>query len=206
MQKAVTVIYNEHRSLSAVLSGLKSLARMTGDPQVRPDFAVLHAMIYYIDAFPERMHHPKEDQYLFARLAERDPGAKELIESLKAEHVTGATMVRELERELNEFETVWPRGADQFAAAVDAYAQFHWTHMRREEHDLLPRAEKAFTPEDWRAIDEAFSTNEEPIADLRETDFKALFQRILHLAPAPVGLGDRWAVSPAGGQQRTPGT
>jgi len=195
MQKAISVIYNEHRSLSAVLSGLKSLARMTGDPQVRPDFAVLHAMIYYIDAFPERMHHPKEDKYLFAKLAVRDPGAKDLIESLKAEHVSGAAMVRDMERSLNEFESIWPRGAGQFAAAVDAYAQFHWNHMRREEHDLLPRAEKAFSAEDWREIDAAFAENNEPIGDLHDTDFKALFQRILHLAPAPVGLGDRWAVS-----------
>ena len=206
MQKAISVIYGEHRSLSAVLSGLKSLARMTGDPQVRPDFAVLHAMIYYIDAFPERMHHPKEDAYLFARLAERDPEANALIDSLKAEHVTGGLMVRELERELNEFESVWPRGAEQFSAAVDAYALFHWNHMRREEHDLLPRAEKAFTPDDWTEIDKAFAENNEPIADLRETDFKALFQRILRLAPAPIGLGDRWAVSKPAGHHRAPGS
>ena len=204
MQKAISVIYNEHRSLSAVLSGLKSLARMTGDPRVRPDFAVLHAMIYYIDAFPERMHHPKEDAYLFARLAERDPGAKELVDSLRAEHVTGSGMVRDLERALNEFESIWPRGAAQFAAAVDAYAQFHWNHMRREEQDLLPRAERSFSPEDWVEIDAAFAANNEPIADLHETDFKTLFQRILHLAPAPVGLGDRWAISKTADQPRAP--
>ena len=47
MQKALGIIYSEHRSLSAVLSGLKSLAQMASDPQVRPDFAVFHAMIYY---------------------------------------------------------------------------------------------------------------------------------------------------------------
>lgn len=192
MQKALGIIYSEHRSLSAVLSGLKSLAQLASDPQVRPDFAVLHAMIYYIDAFPERTHHPKEDRYLFARLLERDPEATGLVDALKAEHVAGAQMVRDLERALNEFESIWPRGAERFAAAVDGYATFHWNHMRREEHELLPRAERAFTTEDWREMDDAFEANNEPIADLHGTDFKALFQRILHLAPAPVGLGDRW--------------
>lgn len=192
MQKALGIIYSEHRSLSAVLSGLKSLARMASDPRVRPDFAVLHAMVYYIDAFPERTHHPKEDAYLFARLVERDPASVELVNALKAEHVAGAQLVRDLERALNEFESIWPRGAVRFAAAVDTYAQFHWNHMRREENDLLPRAERAFSAEDWREIDAAFAANNEPIADLHGTDFKALFQRILHLAPAPVGLGDAW--------------
>ncbi len=71
-----------------------------------------------IDAFPERLHHPKEDEFLFARLAKRDANAKGLIDALKAEHVAGAKMVRDLERALNEYESIWPRGADKFADAV----------------------------------------------------------------------------------------
>ena len=192
MQKAISIIFDEHRSLSAVLSGLKSLAQMARDGRLRPDFGVFRAMIYYIDAFPERMHHPKEDEYLFARLLERDPGARELIEALKGEHLSGARLVRDLEQALLQFEQTWPRGAEEFVAAVDAYGLFHWNHMRREEHDLIPRAEKALTAEDWRAIEAAFAGNNDPIADLREKDFDALYQRILNLAPAPVGLGERW--------------
>ncbi len=192
MQKAVGIIYSEHRTISAVLSGLKSLAQLCADPTVRPEFPVLHAMIYYIDAFPEREHHPKEDRYLFERVAARDPGAKALVEALKAEHVVGAQMVRDLERALNEFELTWPKGAGQFSAAVDSYAQFHWNHMRREEHELMPMAEAALTPGDWEEVNDAFAANSEPIGNLPNTDFKALYQRILHLAPAPIGLGDRW--------------
>lgn len=44
-------------------------------------------MIHYIDAFPERLHHPKEDQFLFARLSERSPESRPLVEELRAEHV-----------------------------------------------------------------------------------------------------------------------
>jgi hemerythrin-like domain-containing protein len=203
MQKAVGIIYNEHRSISAILSGLKSLAELCNDPAVRPEFPVLHAMIYYIDAFPERQHHPKEDGYLFERVAARDPGSRELIDALKAEHVVGARMVRDLERALNEFELTWPKGAERFSAAVDAYAQFHWNHMRREEHDLIPRAEAALTAGDWAEINDAFAANNEPIGDLRNTDFNALYQRILHLAPAPIGLGERWKREHTVKQRRT---
>ena len=38
----------------------------------------------------------------------------------------------------------------------------------------------------------AVAGNSDPIADLREKDFHALYQRILSLAPAPVGVGERW--------------
>jgi len=192
MHNALRIIYDEHRSLSAVLSALRSLAKLAQNPRVRPDFAVFRAMIYYIDAFPERMHHPKEDRYLFARLLERDPGARELIDALQAEHVAGARLVRSLEQAMLELEQTWPRNAGRFADEVELYAQFHWNHMRREETELLPRAERALRPEDWAVIEVAFAGNEDPIADLREKDFSELFQRIVSLAPAPIGLGEPW--------------
>jgi hemerythrin-like domain-containing protein len=192
MHQALRIIQDEHRSISAVLSGLKELTRMARASKVRPDFEVFRAMLHYIDAFPERMHHPKEDQHLFARLELRAAKARPLVAALRAEHVAGAAMIRDLEHELLLYDMCWPGGGEAFSAAVDRYAQFHWDHMRREERDVLPLAETALSAEDWAALDEAFAGNEDPIADLREQDFRSLFQRIVALAPAPVGLGEAW--------------
>ena len=189
---AIQKIRDEHRSISAVLHALKALARQAQDVRVKPGFDALRAMIRYIDEYPEQMHHPKEDQHLFARLETRAAQAKPLVEALKAEHEQGARLVRELERALLRFEDAAPAGAREFLEAVDAYAEFHWKHMRREEDELLPLAERHLTPEDWRAIDEAFDANRDPIAGIHERDFDALFSRIVNLAPAPVGVGSRW--------------
>jgi hemerythrin-like domain-containing protein len=192
MNKAIRIIRDEHRSISAVLSGLLELTRMARMPGIQPRFAVFRAMINYIDEFPERLHHPKEDRYLFARLAERDPQARPLIEELRAEHVRGAALVRELESALLALEVNGARGLAAFDAAVSAYAQFHWNHMRKEEERLLPLAEQRLNEADWRWIEAAFAGNDDPIADLRERDFEQLYGRIVNIAPAPVGLGERW--------------
>ena len=192
MNKAIRIIHDEHRSISAVLSGLKELAFAARNPGVQPEYPVFHAMIHYIDEFPERLHHPKEDRFLFARLAERAPEARPLIEQLRAEHLQGAKLVRELESALLAFEVNGARDVAAFDAAVNAYAQFHWDHMRKEEEQLMPLAERHLTEADWRWIEDAFAGNHDPIADLRERDFEKLYSRIVSLAPAPVGLGDRW--------------
>ena len=71
--RALDVIRAEHRSLAAVIHGLRHLVREVREHGARPDFGLLEAMLRYIDAFPERLHHPKEDRYLFRRLRERDP-------------------------------------------------------------------------------------------------------------------------------------
>jgi hemerythrin-like domain-containing protein len=192
MKDAISVLKSEHRSISAVLHGLKQLAKEAQDSRVRPQFAVFRAMLRYIDEYPERLHHPKEDEHLFARLVLRAPQAKALVDGLQAEHVRGQALVRELERALIFFEDGWPDGARQFQGAVEAYAEFHWKHMRKEEDELLPLAERHLEPEDWKAIDAAFAANTDPIAGMRERDFEQLFTRIVNLAPAPVGLGAPW--------------
>jgi hemerythrin-like domain-containing protein len=192
MNKAIRIIRDEHRSISAVLSALIELTRLARKPGMQPDFAVFRAMIHYIDDFPERLHHPKEDHYLFARLAERAPEARPLIEELRNEHLRGAALVRELESALLALEVNGARDLPAFDAAVSAYAQFHWDHMRKEEARLLPLAQKHLTEADWRWIEDAFAGNHDPIADLRERDFERLYQRIINLAPAPVGLGEAW--------------
>lgn len=191
--RATQKLYDEHRSISAILSGLRELARAAGDPQVRPEFPVLAAMIRYIDAFPERSHHPKEEQFFFQPLERLAPdAARPILATLRAQHHDGEKLVRELERSLLGLEVAAGTAqAEAFRAAVDRYADFHWNHMRMEEREMLPLAERAFGEEDWRRAAEAFEGNADPIAESRD-DFARLFARIVNLAPAPVGLGEPW--------------
>lgn len=195
MREAIRIIQSEHRSMSAVLHGLKELVRMARDADLRPDFRAFRAMIRYIDEYPERFHHPKEDRFLFARLYEKVPAARQLVERLAGEHRMGARLVRELERALVLYEDRWPEGLDEFSARVDEYAEFHWGHMRTEEQELLPLAEQNFTAADWAAADGGFAGHADPIAGMREQNFRELFTRLVNLAPAPVGLGEPWKKS-----------
>jgi branched-chain amino acid transport system ATP-binding protein len=191
-EKTLYILHDEHRAISAVLSGMRELARLARDPAVRPEFNVLHAMLYYIDAFPEQLHHPKEEEYLFMPLVARAPHATALVEELRSQHLTGVRLARELQRALIAFEIEWPKGAAGFADAVKRYADFHWDHMRREEKELLPLAERYLSADDWRCAQRAFAANDNPIDERSEKDFARLFTRIVNLAPAPVGLGTPW--------------
>jgi len=192
MKDAISILKDEHRSISAVLHGLKELTRLAQDPKVKPDFQVFRAMLRYIDEVPEQLHHPKEDKYLFARLLARAPHLLPLVKRLTTEHEEGARLIRELERAVMLFEESWPAGARQFQVAVEDYARFHWDHMRVEENELLPLAQQHLSQEDWKWVDEAFAGNKDPLLGVRDRDYQRLFTRIVGLAPAPVGLGEPW--------------
>ena len=188
--KGIRIIHDEHRSLAAVLHGMLYLVNAIRSRGMKPDFKVLGAMVYYIDAFPERYHHPKEDRYLFALLRARCPAARGVLSRLEEEHRAGAEKIRALEQALARYEHGGDAEFSNFAAAVEAYAAFHWDHMRCEEKEVLPLAEKHLTPEDWELIDNAFMGHADPLLGTEAgSEFEELFKKIVTLAPQPIGLG-----------------
>ena len=178
MKQAIAILKSEHRSISAALQALKDLARKAQDASVRPSFQALRSLVRYMDEFPEQLHHPKEDRHLFARLVLRAAQAVPLIDELHAEHEQGARLIRELERALLFFEEDWPGGRREFQQAVDAYAEFQWKHMRKEEEQLMPLAERHLNAEDWEAIERAFAANPDPVGGTHAAHVEDLFARI----------------------------
>lgn len=192
MSEAIKIILREHGSIGSVLHGLLFIVKDVRERGLAPDFALLRAMVHYIDAFPERLHHPKEDRYLFPRLRARTHDADETLARLEEQHARGATLTRGMEAAIERYEKESPAGFEAFAELVERYTKFYWQHMREEEELVLPVAERVLTAADWKEIDSAFAGNEDPLADEElKRDFRALFHKITMLAPAPIGLGSR---------------
>ena len=53
---------------------------------------------------------------------------------------------------------------------------------------MLPLARRDLKPDDWAEIDAAFAANFDPFAGPNR-EYAALFDRIVDLAPAPIGHG-----------------
>ena len=191
MHKAVRVILDEHRALAAVLHGLRHVCTDMAANGTKPNFELLWAMLTYIDRFPERLHHPREDQYLFRLLRLRSPQAGELLARLEREHRDGARLIANLHQALADLqEGVGPVDVASLARQVETFSEFHWRHMRTEEDEVLPLAERALTAADWQAIDDAFAANDDPLVGVDSKDsFEMLFKRIVNLTPPPYGVG-----------------
>ena len=187
--KSIQIIQDEHRSITAVIEGLRRVLADIDAGRMAPDFDLLYAMFRYIEAFPERLHHPKEDDFLFARLKLRRPDAAPLLDRLHAEHEQGRVKFAELKAALDEYHRD-AKTLPSFVERVERYSHFHWLHMRREEDEVLPLAAAALTAEDWAGIDAAFASNSDPVVGVAASrEFRTLFRRIVSLAPPPLGVG-----------------
>lgn len=186
----LTVIEQEHQALAAMLRSLSMLLAQARRDGKLPDFDLVRAMLFYVDEFPERLHHTKESDLLFPRLRERAPEIAGVLDRLDRDHERGEKAIRDLEHALLAFEVMGEARREAFEQAVARYIDFYLQHMAVEETEVLPAARRALTDEDWAALDAAFEANRDPLTGHEPSDeYRPLFRRILHTAPAPIGLG-----------------
>lgn len=186
----LTIIRDEHRALSAMLRSIPLLLAEHRRHGSLPDFGALRAMLFYVDEFPERLHHPKESQLLFPKLRARAPMLRECLDELDQDHARGERAIRELQHSLLAFEMMGEARRSRFERQVDSYVDLYLRHMAREESEVLPVALRVLTAEDWADLDEAFGSNRDPLTGhAPAADYQALFQQVLCSAPAPIGLG-----------------
>ena len=188
---SLRTIREEHASLAAVLHSLRLLLDQGPGDEPAAFFDVMRAMLFYIDEFPERQHHPKESRWLFPKVAERSAEAATAIAQLEREHAGGEAAVRELQHLLLGWELMGEARRGAFADALHRYIRFYLEHMRLEETVVLPAAQKCLEPRDWTDIDAAFAGNANPLVQgpARDPAYDRLFTRIVMRAPSPIGLG-----------------
>lgn len=185
---AAATIRKEHHSLAVVLDVLQRLLEDIERREAAPDFELFAAVLYYIDDFPERCHHPKEDEYWFGTLRRRTSAFDAMLDALQADHLRSAWMMTALQRALVHYQAGAADGRARFTEAVNAYAVLLREHMRAEER-LLERTAQCLAENDWRAIAAAFEANDDPLfgANGRE-EFRRLFFRIVNRLPRKLRL------------------
>lgn len=190
--QSLTIIRDEHSSLAAMLQSMRLMVeRGPGDHPER-FFDVLRAMLFYIDEFPERLHHPKESELLFPRVARSAPEVMGAIDRLERDHMNGERAVRDVQHLLLAWELLGEPRRAAFTEAFTRYVDFYLEHMRLEEQVILPEAEKQLSEADWAELDAAFAKNCDPLTGKYPPDpaYERLFTRIVMKAPAPIGLGE----------------
>jgi len=190
-RESLRIIHDEHDALSAMLRSIGMMVDRGPGNEPENFFDVLRAMLFYIDEFPERLHHTKETELLFPRVVRLAPETAQAIEQLDKDHARGESTVRELQHLLLAWELVGDSRRVAFETAVKVYLAFYLDHMRLEETVILPVAQKVLSAADWDELDDAFATNCDPLTGKypRDPVYDRLFTRIVSQAPAPIGLG-----------------
>ncbi|RQS21424.1 hemerythrin domain-containing protein [Burkholderia sp. Bp8998] len=182
--RAVAVILHEHAQLSTVIDGMRRFVHLLVAGAPVPGLIVFRAMLYYIREYPQQIHHPKEDRYLFTPLRERTSEFDGVLDELEAQHAQGDLKLRNLEHALTRYELKGASALHTLGALMDDYAEFHADHRCMEETLILPAAKRLLTADDWAGIDAAFAANRDPFGGEKlEEDLERLFEMIVQAIP-----------------------
>ena len=185
---ALRIISEDHNNLWRLATSVDQLAAdmESGAPL---EAAFFESVFDYLDQFVERLHHPKEDDYLFRLLRLRSPESTAILDALQADHRAGPDRLMILR--------------DSLAAAANgrlalvtlsqqlrAYTAGLKAHILKEEKQVLPVARTVLLTQDWDEINHAFLDASDPVFGAQaQAEFRALYHRIVTLAPESVGLG-----------------
>jgi hemerythrin-like domain-containing protein len=191
-QESIRTIRAEHSALAAMLQSMAMMIRRGPGDTPEMFFDVLRAMLFYIDEFPERLHHPKETELLFPPVARLAPETQDTIQKLSHDHQQGEAAIRELQHLLLGWEQLGDARRAAFEQAAARYHDFYMDHMRLEEQVILPAAIRVLSEADWNALDNAFASHRDLLVHQNNRDpiYDRLFTRIVMRAPAPIGVGD----------------
>ena len=188
---ALQTIRDEHASLAAMLQSMRLMVQKGPSDNRRQFFDVLRGMLFYIDEFPERLHHPKESNLLFPKVVKLAPKVMGAVDKLERDHMRSEKASRDLQHMLLAWELLGPGRRAAFEEAMGQYIDAYLDHMNLEENVILPEAERCFSEEDWKLLDAAFAENADPLTgQYRPTEaYEKLFTLIVTRAPSPIGLG-----------------
>lgn len=161
MVDQITQWHIEHVQFSRLLDVLEAqVAAFHGGG--RPNFGLMYDIVVYLRDYGDRVHHRREDA-AFACLVERDPALRLPINRLLQEHcviaAAGEDLVAQLE--IVRLDAVVLRPAIEAAAAQ--YLAPYRHHLATEEREILPRAQRLLSAQDWSLVAASVPTPADPL-------------------------------------------
>ena len=179
MKDFMQIIKDEHRAMATVFNEiLRHVGQIESGSE--PDFDQLGSMTHYLAEFPEKLHHPKEDEYLFDALLMRSPHARDIISEVQDEHRLGGELLDRCVSAMGRFRSSRSVVDQQlFIKSTREFIDLQWRHMNREEQVLMPMAAQFLKRDDWERVSDAFRSNENPLFGINAKEDPAALKQAL---------------------------
>jgi hemerythrin-like domain-containing protein len=167
----------DHEHISQVLDALENELQASDTHDV--DWRIVDDIMTYLQDYPDAVHHPLEDQ-LFDRVLDKGltPAERELVHFNLAQHaeIIGAShqLAQDVHNILNDI--VIPIG--QVQAHFLRYLEIQRLHMRNEQTNLFPLAQRLLSVDEWREVGAVALSQTDPLFEAQLEKFAGLYKYI----------------------------
>lgn len=151
----------EHRVIAAIMNVLEAEVNAL-EEKGEFDIDLVRLIIRYMEEYPDRFHHPKEE-LLFDAAASRDPEFRERVSAIRSQHraLPGLTSGVKAIIDAIDFGESRPRG--EVLRTLRAYIDNERSHIVSESGSLFPELDDILSPEDWELADQRVAQLEDPL-------------------------------------------
>ena len=155
MRPTETLMHEHQIILLAIGAAEREVSHIAATGQIHVDR--VEQMLDLFPNFADRCHHAKEETLLFVRMGERGvPAEGGPVAVMLQEHEMGRRFLRAAAAALPGARAGDADAIAQVKDALGGYARLLRAHIHKEDHVLFPMADRLFSDEDQRELEEAF--------------------------------------------------
>ena len=174
-------LVRDHDSAAILLNLLESQIEIVHAGDVA-NFELMRNIMVYMTQYTDQVHHPIED-LMFTRWLDRDDSAQELVDSLVREHRSLAKKGEALVAILAHVVDGAMVSREEIEDKTRDYVEFLRHHMRVENEQAFPSAERSLRAEDFANIVSTYAEHEDPIfGPVVREEFRTLYALIAYEA------------------------
>ena len=172
--RTIQALHNEHIYICNLLESMDEQLGMIAAGQ-NADFHLLLDIIDYMQSFPDRFHHPKED-LIYQRMALRDEGCIVEVQALLEEHKFLEKLAARFAHSIDEVHLLPTVLKKKHVGELGAeYVARMREHINKEEASILPLSIEVLREEDWFLIDQQSTPiHEIPIEHVLADNYTAM--------------------------------
>lgn len=160
MKKPTQDLYEEHGGIILMLEIMGKVAEiLKKGEEVKREH--LNKIVEFLRNFADKCHHGKEEGILFPELIKKSSSIK-LVNELLGEHKTGRDYIRGIAESLENYKPGNP-DAIHIAVNTEGYIQLLTEHIRKENTELFPIADKELPLKLQEEIEERFEKLEKDV-------------------------------------------
>ena len=171
-------LQRDHRHFARIIAVLEDeLERIRrGESE---DWKLLADTFEYFEAYPDLVHHPRED-ILYRHCRNSHESSLPALEGLEMEHVRIAGITTTLRQQLEGILADGMIDREMLAREVAEYLDMQKSHMRREESKIFPLLLELLGEKDWQTLEEVAAARLDPLFDDdSRAAYDALYRRIV---------------------------
>ncbi len=178
MSRTLDRLRVDHRRLRNVLGALITKGEELQAQGASGNTDHLYCLIDYVMAYPDKVHHPLEEQ-VFDELVKipLNPEQLEIVQQIRSQHHDLLVATEDLMEQVDAL--TGTADVDLFIAQLRQYVERQLKHMKFEEQSVFPLAAECIPSEVWEALDQRFGTTTDPLFDEADRTYAAIYRYLV---------------------------